>query len=211
MGKRSSVNSMIKHVMQLVGAVVLFSLAGVSYAATQTVIVAGGCFWCVESDFEKHKGVLKAESGYINGHTKNPTYRQVASKKTGHYEAVEITYDDTQTSLHELITFFWKTIDPTDPHGQFCDKGGPYKTALFYQNDEQKKIFEQSLIEVNKNKPFVEPIVTEILKAETFYLAEAYHQDYYKTHSFRYRYYRAACGRDSRIEELWGEVVSKKH
>lgn len=181
-----------------------------TYAATQTLIVAGGCFWCVESDFEKHKGVLKAESGYINGHVDNPTYRQVAGKKTGHYEAVEITYDDTQTNLAELVEYFWKTIDPTDPHGQFCDKGSPYKTALFYQNDEQKKVFDQSLAKLNTTKPFDAPIVTEILQAQTFYLAEDYHQDYYKTRSLRYRYYRAACGRDNRVKELWGEVVSKK-
>jgi peptide-methionine (S)-S-oxide reductase len=143
-----------------------------AYAATQTLIVAGGCFWCVESDFEKHKGVLKAESGYINGYIKNPTYRQVASKKTGHYEAVEITYDDTQTNL---------------------------------------EVFEHSLGQLNKTKPFEAPIVTEILEAQKFYKAEDYHQDYYKTHSLRYRYYRASCGRDARIEKLWGEVVSKKH
>ena len=179
-----------------------------TYAETKTIIVAGGCFWCVESDFEKLKGVLKAESGYINGSTPNPTYRQVASKKTGHFEAVEITYDSTLISITELTDYFWKTIDPTDPNGQFCDKGSPYKTALFYQNDEQKQAFEQSLQNIKDTKPFSEAIVTPILAADTFYLAEDYHQDYYKKSKIRYKYYRAACGRDGKIEKLWGEVVS---
>ncbi|MGH1485414.1 MAG: peptide-methionine (S)-S-oxide reductase MsrA [Cellvibrionaceae bacterium] len=182
-----------------------------SYAENKTLIVAGGCFWCVESDYEKQKGIVSAESGYMNGTVPNPTYRQVASKKTGHFEVVKITYDSTQVSLEALVDFFWKTIDPTDPDGQFCDKGSPYKTALFYQNDQQKKVFDDSLTRINKTKPFKEPIVTEILMAETFYPAEAYHQDYYKKSSLRYRYYRSVCGRDARVEELWGEVVSGKH
>ena len=174
------------------------------------IIVAGGCFWCVESDYEKQKGVISAESGYINGNIPNPSYRQVTSKKTGHFEAVKITYDSNIVSTRELIDFFWKTIDPTDATGQFCDKGTPYKTALFYQNQRQQQIFEASLADINKTKPFAEPIVTEILAAQTFYPAEDYHQDYYKKNSFRYRYYRSACGRDARIEELWGEVVAHK-
>jgi peptide-methionine (S)-S-oxide reductase len=181
------------------------------YADNKTLIVAGGCFWCVESDYEKHPGVISAVSGYINGSVPNPTYRQVASKKTGHFEVVKITYDDKLVSLEKLVDYFWKTIDPTDPQGQFCDKGSPYKTALFYQNEKQKALFEKSLTTLNKTKPFDDPIVTEILEAETFYLAEDYHQDYYKKSSLRYRYYRAVCGRDARIEELWGEVVSGKH
>lgn len=176
---------------------------------TASLIVAGGCFWCVESDFEALDGVKEAVSGYINGTVENPTYRQVASKKTGHYEAVRIDYDPEKISVETLLTFFWKTIDPTDPHGQFCDKGSPYKTALFYQNEQQKQWFEASLAEVNKNKPFADPIVTEILPAETFYLAEDYHQDYYTKNPIRYALYRRGCGRDKRIEQLWGEVVSK--
>ncbi len=176
----------------------------------KTLIVAGGCFWCVESDFEKYKGVVKAESGYINGTVDNPTYRQVASKKTGHFEVVKITYDATQVSLQELTEYFWRTIDPTDAYGQFCDKGSPYKTGLFYQNQEQKLAFEQSLAELKKNKPFSGDIVTEIQEAQVFYPAEEYHQDYYKKSSLRYRFYRTACRRDARIDDLWGEVASKK-
>ncbi len=177
----------------------------------QTVIVAGGCFWCVESDFEQHKGVISAESGYINGSTSNPTYREVSTNKTGHFEAVKITYDKTQVSLRELIDFYWYTIDPTDPIGQFCDKGSSYKTALFYQNDQQKKIFEDSFAAIEKSKPFDKKIVTEILSAQTFYPAEAYHQDYYKKNKIRYKLYRAGCRRDSTIEKLWGKVVTDKY
>jgi len=174
-------------------------------------IVAGGCFWCTESDFEKHKGVLRAESGYINGTTENPSYKEVSSNKTGHFEAVKITYNSDVISLRELVDFYWRTIDPTDPRGQFCDKGSSYKTALFYQNADQQKVFNDSLTEIEKTKPFAEKIVTEILQAKTFYPAEKYHQDYYKKSSIRYRFYRSACGRDSRIKDLWGKVVTAKH
>ncbi|WP_191601764.1 peptide-methionine (S)-S-oxide reductase MsrA [Marinomonas algicola] len=175
-------------------------------ATTQTMIVAGGCFWCVESDFEKVDGVLDVVSGYTGGHTENPTYREVSAKKTGHYEAVKITFDDTKVTLKSLSDYFWKTIDPTDDKGQFCDKGSPYLTAMFYQSDEQKAIYETSLAEIKQSKPFNEKIVTPILAASPFYLAETYHQDYYKKNPIRYRYYRASCGRDSKIEALWGEV-----
>ncbi len=190
--------------------VYILFFTSVAYAENQTIIVAGGCFWCVESDYEKHPGVLSAESGYINGATKNPTYRQVAGKKTGHYEVVKITYDPDEVSAKTLVDYFWRTIDPTDDKGQFCDKGSPYKTALFYQNADQEKTFRQSLVTIEKNKPFDENIVTKILPAEVFYSAEDYHQDYYKKSSLRYKYYRASCGRDARIKKLWGEVASKK-
>jgi peptide-methionine (S)-S-oxide reductase len=177
---------------------------------TDTIIVAGGCFWCVESDFEKHPGVISAVSGYINGTTANPTYKQVVTKKTGHFEAVEITFDTAKTNAKELTEYYWATIDPTDPKGQFCDKGSPYKTALFYQNDEQRTIFENSLTYLNENKPFDGEVVTEILAAKTFYRAEEYHQDYYKKSRIKYKYYRHGCGRDARIKQLWGEVASKE-
>lgn len=179
-------------------------------AKTDTLIVAGGCFWCVESDFEKLDGVTGAVSGYINGTTENPTYKEVNTHKTGHFEAVEITFDDEKISLAELTEYFWKTIDPTDSGGQFCDRGAPYKTGLFYQNETQQKIFTTSLNTLEKNKPFKEPIVTPVLAAKTFYVAEGYHQDYYKKSPIRYNYYRRGCGRDARVKELWGEVVSKE-
>lgn len=187
------------------------ALSITSHASTQTLIVAGGCFWCVESDYEKVDGVSEVVSGYIGGTVENPTYQQVAGKKTGHYEAVKITFDDQKVQLRTLLDYFWKTIDPTDPNGQFCDKGSPYKTGIFYQNEAQKQVAEASLAAVKANKPFTAPIVTELLPATTFYLAEGYHQDYYKKNPIRYTYYRSSCGRDNRIEQLWGEVASKQH
>lgn len=195
----------------ITAALSLGALSIPSHAATQTLIVAGGCFWCVESDYEKVDGVSDVVSGYIGGTVENPTYQQVAGKKTGHYEAVKITFDDQKVPLRTLLDYFWKTIDPTDPNGQFCDKGSPYKTGIFYQNEAQKQVAEASLAAVKANKPFAAPIVTELLPATTFYLAEGYHQDYYKKNPIRYTYYRTSCGRDNRIEQLWGEVASKQH
>jgi len=156
-------------------------------------------------------GVAEVTSGYINGKTENPTYRQVASKQTGHYEVVKIEYYPYRVSLETLVDYYWKTIDPTDDGGQFCDRGSPYKTGLFYQNDEQKKAFTNSLNKVKKTKPFIADIVTPILEAKTFYDAEDYHQDYYAKNSFRYSLYRKGCGRDKRIKELWGVQESKKY
>lgn len=202
----------IKSVMSgALGAVLLSSVLPTQLqAATQTMIVAGGCFWCVESDFEKVKGVSDVVSGYINGHVKNPTYEQVSSKKTGHYEVVKIIFDDEKVSLRTLSDYFWKTIDPTDAKGQFCDKGSPYYTGMFYQNEQQKAVFEASLSDITKNKPFDAPIVTPVLAAQEFYMAEEYHQNYYVRNPVRYTYYRTSCGRDKRIKQLWGEVVSKQ-
>lgn len=187
------------------------TFSSLSQAAPKTMIVAGGCFWCVESDFELVQGVSDVVSGYIGGHTDNPTYKQVSSGNTGHFEAVVINFDDEVVSLKALADYYWKTIDPTDAAGQFCDKGSPYKTAMFYQDDQQKAVFEASLAKVEKSKPFRDDIVTEILPAKTFYPAEEYHQSYYTKNPIRYAYYRASCGRDSRIEDLWGEVASKKY
>ena len=187
------------------------TLSNMTYAAPQTMMVAGGCFWCVESDFESIDGVSDVVSGYSGGHTKNPTYRQVSAGNTGHFEVAVIYFDDDIVSLKALADYYWKTIDPTDDTGQFCDKGAPYKTAMFYQTDQQKAVFEASLARVEKTKPFKENIVTPILPAKTFYPAEEYHQSYYTKNPIRYAYYRASCGRDSRIERLWGEVASKKY
>ena len=179
-------------------------------AEQQTMIAAGGCFWCVESDFENLDGVIDVVSGYTGGHVANPSYQQVSSKKTGHYEAVKITFDDEIVSLKELTDYYWRTIDPTDAKGQFCDKGEPYRTGLFYQNEQQKEVFEASKAQVLQSKPFGADIVTEILPAKEFYLAEDYHQNYYTKNPLRYKFYRYNCGRDSRIKELWGEVASEQ-
>lgn len=197
-------------IYSLLTSAVLLTSALPAQAKMDTLIVAGGCFWCVESDFEKLDGVTNAVSGYINGTTENPTYREVSSKKTGHYEVVEITFDDEKVALKELVDYFWRTIDPTDPNGQFCDKGSPYKTGLFYQNEAQQAVFTESLNELKANKPFDAPIVTEVLAAKKFYPAEDYHQNYAVVNPIRYNYYRQSCGRDSKIKQLWGEVASKK-
>lgn len=194
--------------------------AGISLSLTMTpsvqaeqhsIIVAGGCFWCVESDFEMVPGVIDVISGYTGGQTVNPTYKQVSIGNTGHYEAVTILFDDQQVSLTTLAEYFWKTIDPTDPNGQFCDKGEPYRTAMFYQNAEQKAVFNASLDKVKSTKPFSANIVTPILPSAKFYPAEEYHQSYYTKNPIRYAFYRSSCGRDRRIENLWGEVASKKY
>ncbi|MCO4786306.1 peptide-methionine (S)-S-oxide reductase MsrA [Marinomonas atlantica] len=192
----------------LVGAVILTPTAS---AAEQTMIAAGGCFWCIESDFEAIDGVTDVVSGYTGGHVANPTYQQVSGKKTGHYEAVRITFDDDIVSLRELTDYYWRTIDPTDAKGQFCDKGEPYRTGLFFQSEAQKDVFEASLNQAIMDKPFDAKIVTQIMPAKTFYLAEDYHQDYYLKNSLRYKFYRFNCGRDSRVEELWGDVASDQY
>lgn len=165
---------------------------------------AGGCFWCVESDFDKVPGVIETTSGYIGGHSKNPTYREVSAGGTGHAEAVQVTYDPGKVTYRYLLNVFWRSIDPTTPDRQFCDVGRPYRTAIFFHNEKQKKLAEQSKAALEQSKPFKEPIVTEILPATTFFIAEQYHQDYYKKNPIRYAYYRSSCGRDARLEDLWG-------
>lgn len=177
-------------------------------ANLETAIFAGGCFWCSESDFEKLDGVISVVSGYTGGVEKDPTYIEVSANRTSHTEAVEVSYDSTKVSYSELVEFFWRTIDPTQVDGQFCDKGKQYRTGIFYNGPEQQKIATESLEQLNESKPFEDDIVTEITAASTFYLAEEYHQDYYKRNSTRYKFYRWSCGRDNRIEELWGKAHS---
>ena len=176
---------------------------------TARAIFAGGCFWCVESDFDKIPGVLSTTSGYTGGSTANPTYEQVSSKATGHAEVVEVVYDPTKVSYSRLVEYFWHTIDPTVKDQQFCDKGSPYRSAIFALDAEQLKIAQASKSALEKSKPFKEAIVTEIVAASTFYPAEDYHQDYYKTNPIRYKYYRNGCGRDARLQALWGPLAGK--
>jgi peptide-methionine (S)-S-oxide reductase len=185
-------------------------LAGVTVAAaqtapgkTETAIFAGGCFWCVEEAFEKVPGVVAAVSGYTGGTVANPIYEQVASKVTGHAEAVQVTYDPAKVSYQQLVDWYWRNIDPFDAKGQFCDKGSPYRSAIFYRDEAQKKVAETSL-EALKSR-FKEPIATKIEAASAFYPAEDYHQDYYKKNEFRYQYYKYGCGRAQRLEQIWGK------
>lgn len=184
---------------------------------TGVMVVAGGCFWCVESDFESVPGVLKAVSGYTGGNTKNPTYKQVGSGGTGHYEAVQITYDSNKISYAKLLNLFFRSVDPTDAGGQFCDRGETYRTAVFVSNAAEKAITMAAITEARKD--LGRKIVTPILRAKRFYKAEAYHQDYskgtkivltrygLKRQSSAYNAYRKACGRDARVRKLWGRAA----
>ncbi len=171
---------------------------------TQTAIFAGGCFWCVESDFDKVPGVLKTISGYTGGYIINPSYTDVIYGNTGHYEAVKITFDPKKVSYKQLVHTFWRTVDPTDSRGQFCDRGASYRTAIFVNNDQQEAIAKASKQQEQSSGPLKGQIVTPILKAKTFYKAENYHQNYYQVNKVRYTYYRSRCGRDKRIKALWG-------
>ena len=174
---------------------------------TASAIFAGGCFWCMEPPFDKLEGVIATTSGYTGGHTNDPTYKQVSSDATGHYEAVEITYDPTKIDYATLLNVFWHNVDPLDQYGQFCDKGKSYRTAIFYQNEVQRELANTSLEKLIESTYFEVSIVTEILPAKKFYPAEEYHQDYYQKNPLRYKYYRFACQRDNRLNELWKDAA----
>ena len=172
---------------------------------TAKATFAGGCFWCVEADFDKVPGVISTTSGYIGGTVANPSYEQVSAKTTGHAEAVEIVFDPAKVSYEQLLEKYWRTIDPTTKDRQFCDAGSPYRTAIFTHGPAQTAAAQASKAALEKTKPFKAPIVTTIEAAGPFYAAEGYHQDYYKKNPVRYNYYRSACGRDARLKELWGQ------
>ncbi len=174
-------------------------------AASEKATFAGGCFWCMEAPFDKLPGVLSVTAGYSGGDTKNPTYEQVSAGITGHAEVVQIVYDPAKIGYARLLDVFWHNIDPTVTDRQFCDVGTQYRSAIFYHSEEQRKIALQSKAALDKNKPFRAPIVTEITAATAFYPAEEYHQHYYKKNPLRYKYYRSSCGRDRRLNELWGK------
>jgi len=182
------------------------TVTGPAPAGMAKAIFAGGCFWCVESDFDKVPGVVSTTSGYIGGKLPNPSYEQVSAKVTGHAEAVEIVFDPKRVSYEQLLEYFWHTIDPTTKDSQFCDTGSPYRTAIFTLDGQQLAAARASLAALEKSKPFKEPIVTEIALAGPFYAAEDYHQDYYKKNPIRYKYYRTSCGRDARVTQLWGAL-----
>lgn len=194
--------------LSLILLIYLFSLTKVFADSDNNLEIAtfaGGCFWCLESDMDKVPGVVKTISGYMGGHVKNPTYKQVSGGNTGHAEVVQITYDSSKVSYEHILDVFWKNIDPTVKDQQFCDHGSQYRSAIFYHNDMQKQLAMASLEKLEKTKPFKGPIYTEITVASEFYAAEDYHQDYYKKNPIRYKYYRFACGRDDRLEEVWGK------
>ena len=173
-----------------------------------SAIFAGGCFWCMEPPFDKLDGVISTTSGYIGGHLDNPTYKQVSAGRTGHTEAVEVVYDPARISYGALLDVFWRNVDPVDGRGQFCDKGSQYRSGVFYDGEEQKRAAEKSKAALESSGRFGQPIATEIQAATTFYPAEDYHQDYYRKNPLRYKYYRYGCGRDRRLDKLWGEGAS---
>jgi peptide methionine sulfoxide reductase msrA/msrB len=168
---------------------------------------AGGCFWCTEADFEKLHGVVKVISGYTGGNKENPAYEEVSSGTTGHVEAVQVYYDPSKITYEELLDYFWKHVDPTDGGGQFVDRGAQYRSVIFYHDEDQKRSAEKSKEALSKSGKFNKPIVTEILKFTRFYEAEDYHQDYYKTHSLKYKFYRFGSGRDQFLEKTWGKQM----
>jgi peptide methionine sulfoxide reductase msrA/msrB len=191
---------------------VVTGMQSTSYAETkwEKAIVAGGCFWCMEPPYEKHDGVKEVVSGYTGGQKENPTYKEVSAGKTGHYEAVEITYDPSKISYDEILWIFWRQIDPTDDGGSFVDRGSQYRSAIFYLNDEQKAVAQRQKAELGNSGRFKKPIATMILPAGKFYRAEEYHQDYYKKSPIRYKIYRGGSGRDKYIDKVWGDVKYQK-
>lgn len=173
----------------------------------QKATFAGGCFWCVESDFEKLPGVVKVISGYTGGNKENPSYEEVSSGTTGHVEAVQVYYDPSKLTYAELLDYFWRHIDPTDAGGQFVDRGSQYRSVIFYHDEEQRRLAEKSKEDLGKSGKFNKPIVTEIIKFTKFYEAEEYHQDYYRKNPLRYKFYRYNSGRDQFLGKVWGKEM----
>ena len=171
---------------------------------TAKATFAGGCFWCMEEAYDPVPGVVSTVSGYMGGQVKNPTYEQVTTGRTGHAEVVQVEYDPARVSYARLVEVYWRNVDPTQKDGQFCDHGSSYRTAIFYHNEEQKKLAEAAKAALAKNKPFKGEIVTEIAKAGEFYPAEGYHQDFYLKNPTRYKFYKSGCGRAARLQQLWG-------
>jgi peptide-methionine (S)-S-oxide reductase len=192
----------------------MFLLSGQPAATEQPTVAsgslakayfAGGCFWCMEEAFEKVNGVLEAVSGYMGGTVKNPSYEEVSAGKTGHAESVEVRYDPAKVTYAQLLEAFWRNIDPVTPDAQFCDHGNQYRAAIFYQSEEEKGAAEESRRSIEQSKRFSTPIVTQVTAASEFYPAEEYHQDFYKKNPVRYKFYKFTCGREQRLETLWGK------
>ena len=195
----------------LAAALVLAGLAALPAHAqkTEKAIFAAGCFWCTEDFFEHVPGVISAVSGYTGGSVKNPGYHEVSSGRTGHAEAVEVTFDPAKVSYDQLLDVFWVNHDPTVRDRQFCDAGSQYRPEIFVMNDEQRKIAEASKAKWEKLKPFRQPLLTPITAASQFWPAEDYHQDYAKKNSLQYKFYVTGCGRYQRLDSLWGSLRAK--
>ncbi len=177
---------------------------GLSHAQEAKVILAGGCFWCIESDLEKVAGVKSVVSGYSGGSKANPTYQNYHD--TQHLEVVEVTYDSAVISYRQLVDVFLTKVNPTDSGGQFCDRGSSYRPAIFYMNNEEKMRAQEAKDKISKSGKLIKPVTIEIIAASTFYPAEDYHQDYYKKNSVQYKFYRFKCGRDQFLEKIWGKA-----
>ncbi len=194
-----------KHGVRWLVLLILMPLVVTAADNYETAIFAGGCFWCMEKPFDELEGVISTTAGYANGHTRNPTYKQVSAGHTGHAEAVKVVFDPSKVNYEQLLAVFWHNIDPLDARGQFCDKGSQYRSGIFYLSPAQKQAALASRDELAASGRFNQPIVTEVAAAGEFYPAEAYHQDYYRRNPLRYKFYRHGCGRDKRLEALWGK------
>ena len=204
--RRQITRSVITVAILLIGA---WSMQSTSQAAADATLgkayFAGGCFWCMEEVFEKVEGVLSATSGYMGGAVSNPTYEEVSAGRTGHTESVEVVYDPAKVSYQKLLDAFWHNVDPITPNAQFCDHGSQYRSAIFFQTEDEKRASDSSKQSIEQSRRFKEPIVTQIAMAPQFYHAEEYHQDFYKKNPIRYKLYKYNCGRAQRLEELWGK------
>jgi peptide methionine sulfoxide reductase msrA/msrB len=219
-GLRLKVDSVAAFVAVVVASIIVYVLVGHPFRRLEWAFsaegkyekatFAGGCFWCMEPPFERLMGVVDVVAGYTGGTKENPTYEEVSSGVTGHLEAVEITYDPSKVSYEELLEVFWRQIDPTDPGGQFGDRGPQYRTAIFYHSDEQRRLAEESKKAIEQSGRYSAPIVTQILRASKFYRAEEYHQDFYKKSSTRYKSYRDYSGRDRYLDKVWGDASTGK-
>lgn len=199
----------------VVGSLVAFGLFNPAYSLNEsapngdklaTATFAGGCFWCMEYPFDQLDGVISTTAGYTGGYKADPTYQEVSFGATGHAESVQVIYEPSQISYGELLAVFWRNIDPVDPTGQFCDKGSQYRSAIFYHDEVQRRLAEQSKMALATSQRFSNSIVTEIAPASEFYAAEDYHQNYYQKHPVRYQVYRFGCGRDQRLAKLWQDA-----
>ncbi|WP_210396623.1 peptide-methionine (S)-S-oxide reductase MsrA [Motiliproteus sediminis] len=177
-----------------------------AHASSAEAIFAGGCFWCMEEAFEQVEGVEEAVSGYIGGHLDNPTYYQVSQGQSGHTEAVQVSYDPDKISYNQLLDVFWTNIDPVDGGGQFCDRGSQYRSEIFYRTQEEKLLAEASKLKLTQADTLPSEIETDVTQASEFFVAEEYHQDYYRKNPVRYSFYKYSCGRAKRLEQLWGKA-----
>ncbi|MEW6532525.1 MAG: peptide-methionine (R)-S-oxide reductase MsrB [Thermodesulfobacteriota bacterium] len=199
---------MMKILLVSLGFLAVVAVIVNAQSQSEKATFAGGCFWCMESAFEKLDGVIDVVSGYAGGNGQNPTYEDYAKK--GHVEVIEVTYDPSKISYDRLLEVFWRQIDPTDAGGQFVDRGAQYRSAIFFHNEEQKRLAEKSKEELGKSGRYAKPVVTEILAAGPFFKAEDYHQDYYKKNAIRYKFYRYNSGRDQFLEKVWGRDKGEK-